>query len=108
MPAEVSLNSEQRVKATIAPKTTKGKPSAIQAGSLTAAVDNESATVEMIDESSFWINGTENDGDAIVTVEADADLGEGVVTIRDTVLVHVADAPATQLGLGLGSVEDQP
>ena len=108
MPAEVTLNSEQRVKATIAPRTSKGKPSAVQAGTLVASVDNASATIEMIDDSSFWVNGTEEDGDAIVTVEADADLGEGVVTIRDTITVHVADAPATNLGLGLGAVEDQP
>lgn len=108
MPNEVTLNSEQRVKITVNPVTPKGKPSKIQPGSLLLEPDSSSVTIEPIDDNNAWIVGTENDGDTIVTVSGDADLGEGVVTIRDTVLVHVADAPATQLGVSVGTPETQP
>ncbi len=41
-------------------------------------------------------------------MDGDADLGDGVVTISDTIVINVAGATATELGLGGGSIVAKP
>jgi hypothetical protein len=101
--AEIALTSEQKVKVTLAPTTATGKPSSLD-GAATFEVVSGDATVENIDElSAYIISGTA--GVSVVSVSADADLGEGVVTITDSITVTVSDPLAANLGLVVGTPE---
>lgn len=83
---------------TIAPTNSAGQPDEIQPGSL---------AVEVVSgEGTFAINGNtiefispDNPGVTEYLVKADADLGDGVVEITDTVTLTATDALATHLGL---------
>ncbi len=96
---DLIITNEQQVKVTLAPKTPKGKPVALDgapewkvtAGSCTldVATDGLSATIISGDDA----------GDSEVTISADADLGAGVVTISDAIRVTVNGAQAQSLGL---------
>lgn len=105
MPAEVTLTNEQKVSATIAPVTAAGNPAAVDgaptwtvtAGDCTVNVSADGLSCEIVSGSAL--------ADSVVQVDADADLGSGVQTISDTVLVHVQGALAVSLGLSLGSPE---
>jgi hypothetical protein len=47
-------------------------------------------------------------GSCIVRVSADADLGEGVVTISDSANITITSSTADHLALSSGEVEPQP
>ena len=95
--AEIAITSEEKVKVTLNPTTSTGKPSSLD-GAATFEVVSGDATVENIDELSAWIiSGAA--GVSVVSVSADADLGEGVVTITDSITVTVSDPMAANLGL---------
>jgi hypothetical protein len=106
MPLEFSLTNEEKVTdVTFSPKSSTGRPAQIQSGSLAVEV--------MSGDGSFAGGGGDalpeflsgdNPGDTVYLVKADADLGDGVVEISDTVTLHVAGALASNLGLGGGSV----
>lgn len=101
--AEIALTSEQKVKVTLTPTTATGKPSSLD-GAATFEVVSGDATVENIDElSAYIISGAA--GVSVVSVSADADLGEGVVTITDSITVTVSDPLAANLGLTIGEPE---
>ncbi len=101
--AEVSLTSEQKVKVTLTPTTATGKPSSLD-GAATFTVESGDATVENVDDlSAYIISGTA--GVSVISVSADADLGEGVVTITDSITVTVNDPLAANLGLSIGQPE---
>lgn len=53
--------------------------------------------------SCYLISGTV--GNSKITVSADADLGEGVNTITDTIDLAVVSAQASSLGLVVGAAE---
>lgn len=101
--AEVAMTSEQKVRVTLAPTTATGNPSSLD-GAATFTVESGDATVENIDELSAWIiSGTA--GVSVVSVSADADLGEGVQTITDSITVTVSDPFAANLGLLISEPE---
>lgn len=104
MPVEVSLSTEERVRVTAAPVTKSGKPAKLD-GAVSFSSDNPDVVIETIDDTSAFINSPETPGDSVVVVSADADVGEGVTTIQDTVLLHVADPQASSLGLSAGTPE---
>jgi hypothetical protein len=56
-------------------------------------------TLEAIDDASVYLVASDTPGDSVMTVEGDADVGSGVETILDTVLVHVQHPHAASLGL---------
>lgn len=100
---ELSCTNEEKVPITIAPVTTTGKPSKIQSGSLVVTAQSGSGTVELIDDSSFYVVSGDDPGDTEYLVAGDADLGDGVTTISDIVMLRVAGANAANLGLAAGS-----
>lgn len=101
--AEISITTEQKVHVKLNPTTAAGKPSSLD-GAATFEVVSGDATVENIDELSAWIiSGAA--GVSVVSVSADADLGEGVVTITDSITVTVSDPMAANLGLIVGTPE---
>lgn len=96
MPIEVSLSTEEKVRLAVTPMTAGGQPATVD-GEAQWSVEG-SCTVEPIDATSAWILAGAM-GDSTVTVACDADLGEGVVPLGDTCLVHVANPMAASLGL---------
>lgn len=106
MPVEITLTNEQKVRATVTPKTAVGNPAPID-GKPGVTVISGNATIANISEDgrSFDIVSPDEPGDSQVLVEADADLGEGVETISDVIKVTVIGARAANLGLSLGTPE---
>jgi hypothetical protein len=97
MPIEVSLTTEQQVRLSITPTTPAGAPAPID-GPATWTLQGSGAVVP-IDQTSCWYKAAAPVGDAVVTVQADADMGAGVVTLADTATMHVQTPMATQLGM---------
>jgi hypothetical protein len=96
MPIEISLTSEEKCRLSITPMTPGGQPATVD-GPAQWSVEG-TCTVEAIDETSAWvISGAM--GDSTITVACDADLGNGVVPIGDTCLVHVSNPEAASVGL---------
>jgi hypothetical protein len=100
---ELSCTNEEKVPITITPVTSTGKLSKIQSASLVVTAQNGYGTVELIDDSSFYVVSGDDPGDTEYLVSGDADLGEGVITISDIVLLRVAGASAAYLGLSAGT-----
>ena len=109
MPIEGILTTEQRIMATIEPRTPAGLPAAVD-GDPAWSVESGTCTLQPVeppDPMRRWIvSGTP--GDSVVLVEADADLGEGFTAISDTFLVHVANPQAASLNAALGEPELKP
>ena len=100
---EVNITNEQEVVVTLNPKTATGKPAKVQDGSVTWTVQSGDATLTPADDGlSCKITSADLPGDTSIVVDADADLGEGVTDVNDIVLVHVAGAQASNLGLSAG------
>lgn len=104
---EVTITNEQKVKATVAPKTASGKPAKID-GTPTWTVVTGEATIEESEDglSAFLISG-DTPGFSEIAVKADADIGEGVEEISQLILLTVEGAKATALGVTLGQPEDK-
>jgi len=100
---EVTLTNEQKVQATIAPKTATGKPAVLD-GAPTWEVQSGAGTVEVADDGlSAFLVSSDDPGDTVVLVSADAKVGPEVQTISDIITVHVEGALAENLGLTLGA-----
>lgn len=102
---DLSVNTEQKVKVTITPLSASGKPAKVD-GKPTWTVTSGVGTVQASDDgmSAFLVSG-DVPGDTIVLIEADADLGEGVETISDTIQLHVQGVNAANLGLTASAPE---
>jgi hypothetical protein len=106
MPLEFNLTNEEKVTGVaFSPTSSTGRPARIQPGSLAVEVMSGDGSVSGggSEELPEFLSG-DNPGDTVFLVKADADLGDGVVEISDTVTLHVAGALASNLGLGGGSV----
>lgn len=100
MPLEVEITNEQKIKITARPQTAAGNPAPVD-GNVEGNVISGDCTVESVpgDPLSIYIVSGENPGDSTVLVEVDADIGEGVVLIQDTVTARVIGAMAVNMGL---------
>jgi hypothetical protein len=102
---EISITNEQKVKVTLAPVTSTGKPALLD-GKPTWTVVSGSSTIEVsADGLSAFLISSDTPGDTIYLPEADADLGAGIETISDTIKLSVAGARAANLGLTVGTPE---
>ncbi len=106
---DITLTNEQQVHATLNPVTPKGKPAQLD-GKPVWSVSSGDATVQNVSDDGLQADLVSGDspGDSEILIEADADLGSGVVTISDVVKVTVIGAMATSLGLTLGTPTDKP
>lgn len=99
MPQEITLSREQQVRLYIAPTTLAGNPAPMDGPARWTA--DGICTLTPIDDQSVWcVTPSTGVGDTVVNVEADADMGAGVVLLRDSALIHTTDPMAAQLGLG--------
>lgn len=105
MPLELTITNEEKIQITIRPVTNQGSPALLDGPPSWVVLSGESTVEPAPDGLSAYLISGDNLGDTLVQVEADADLGAGVVTIMDTVLLHVAGALAVNLGLTAGTPE---
>jgi hypothetical protein len=100
MPLELSITNEEQVKVHLTPVTTAGKPAQLDGPPTWERVSGP-AKVKPADDglSADLVSDDEDLSDTVIQVSADADLGEGVETIRDTILLHTTHANAKSLGL---------
>jgi len=105
MPLDINLNFEQKVRVTATPTTLGGNP---------APIDGAVSAELLTGEGSVEAGATPNEivlvtgagaGEALFLVKADADLGDGVIEISDTVRLVVGTPLALNLGLAAGEPE---
>ena len=99
MPLDLSITNEEKVRVSLHPVTNTGRPVSLDGPATWSVLSGESTVEVEPDGLSGFLISSDNLGDTLVQIEADADLGEGVVTIMDTILLHVIGALATNLGL---------
>lgn len=99
----ITITNEQKVEVTLDPRTAAGNPATLD-GTPTWTVTAGDATLEVATDglSAFLVSGAA-DVNSVIEVSADADLGEGVQTIVDTVDLAVVAASASALGLVVGT-----
>ena len=105
MALELTITNEQRILVTATPTTSTGRPASLDGALSAQIVAGEATWVAGPTPNSIYLVSAENPGDTSFVVEADADLGSGVVLIQDTVLLKVAGALAANLGLVAGVAE---
>lgn len=98
MPLDITLTNEQKVMIHLSPQTDAGNPVTLD-GPAVFEVSEGTCTIEAVDDTSAYIVSGDVPGDSVVVVTGDADLGAGVETVMDTVMVHVMHANARSLGL---------
>jgi len=94
----ITITNEEKVQVTLTPTTAAGNPATLD-GVPTWTVTEGDATLEVAVDglSAFLVSGAA-DTNSKVEVTADADLGEGVVTLTDTIDLAVVAATASVLG----------
>lgn len=108
MPLELTITNEQQIKVTLTPKTDTGKPAQLD-GKPTWEVVSGNSTITVADDGlSATLVSSDDPGDTQYLVKADANLGEGVEEISDTIKLTVAGAMAKNLGLTAGQPEAKP
>lgn len=99
MPLELKITNEQKVTVTLHPVTDSGKPAKLDGSPAWTVISGNSQVVVAEDGLSAELVSADDPGDTIVSVKADADLGEGVEEIADTITLSVIGATAKNLGL---------
>ncbi len=106
MPLKLKLTDEQKTTVTLNPATPKGKKVSVQ-NPVWSVVDGDCAITPAPDGLSAVITSGDKPGVTNIQIAADADLGDGVDTITDTIEVTVVDPEASTLGLAAGTPEDK-
>lgn len=106
MPLDISCTNDEKVPVTATPRSASGRPAPVD-GALRVSVLSGEGTVEQTPEEplKFYCVSGDNMGDTMFLVEADADLGEGLVLIQDTVTLTVTSATAQSLTMQVGPPE---
>lgn len=99
----ITITNEQKVQVTLNPTTEAGNPGSID-GVPTWTVISGDATLEVAEDgmSAFLVSGAA-DVNSVIEVSADADLGEGVVPVTDTLDLAVVAASISSLGALVGT-----
>jgi hypothetical protein len=99
----ITITNEEKVLVSLAPVTAAGNPATLD-GVPTWTVIEGDATLEVAEDglSAFLVSGAA-DVNSKVEVVADADLGEGVVSLTDVIDLAVVAATASALGLVAGT-----
>lgn len=101
----LTITNEQKITVTLAPTTAAGNPATLDGiPQWTQTVGNSTLEVSEDGMSATLISGPDASNSQF-TVTADADLGEGVVNLTDTIDLAVVLASASQLGLNVGTPE---
>lgn len=103
MPLVLKITNEQLIPVTLTPKTDSGKPAKLDGIPTWTVLSGESTVTVSADGLSATLTSSDNPGDTEILVKGDADLGEGVEEVSDTIHLTVAGANAKNLGLSAGS-----
>ncbi len=107
MPLRKTINDEQKIVVRLKPASGRGKPVNIDGKPDWSQVDGD-ATMEVADDGmSATLISSDTPGVSNFLVAADADLGEGVTTITDTIELTVVDPQASSLGLSADDAVDK-
>ena len=108
MPLELKITNEQQINVTLNPRTDTGKPAKLDGSPAWTVISGNSQVVVAADGLSADLVSSDEPGDTIVSVKADADLGEGVEELADTITLSVIGATAKNLGLTAGPATPKP
>lgn len=100
VPTEVRMSSEMKALVAIAPVTLGGQPAPLDGPAIFTM--NGACPVDQVADNQCWVYGSGAGADSVLTIKGDADLGEGVVTIMDTVVFHIEHPQAAALGTTVG------
>jgi len=106
MAVTIKITNEQKVNVALSPKTDAGKPAKVDGAPTWEVVggDETSSTVVVApDGLSADLVSSDTPGDTTYLIKADADLGEGVETIQETITLTVSGANARNLGVTVGT-----
>jgi hypothetical protein len=108
MPLEVSTTVEEQILVTVRPRTNAGNPAEIDGPIRVSVISGDGGFEVQPDGRSYQSISADSPGDTTLLVEADADLGAGVVLIQDTTLHHSLGALASNLGQEAGAITPKP
>ena len=103
---ELTITNEEKIKVTLAPVTSTGKPAQVDGVPTWNVLSGPAAVNVAADGLSAELVSHDSDlSDTQIQVSADADLGEGVETVSDVITLKTVGAKAQSLGLSAGSPE---
>lgn len=102
----IGCTNAEKVTVTATPKTKSGRPATLD-GPLKVTVQSGDGSVEQDPTKPLEFKAVSGEllADTVYLVEGDADLGEGVITIQDTVTLTVTGENAESFGLSQGVTE---
>lgn len=105
----LTLTTTQFAEATLEPQDRRGRPAPVEAGSVSFTSSDESVfTVEEDPTNELKVKITAvGEGVAQLDYTADADLGEGVVSISGFAAIEVLPASAVGFGVSFGAAQEQ-
>lgn len=99
MPIEKSITTEQEITVTLSPKTDTDKPAKLDGSPTWVTISGNAQIVVAEDGLSADLISSDDPGDTVFMVKADADVGAGVEELSDTITLHSLGATAKNLGL---------
>jgi hypothetical protein len=105
---EITITNEQQVNVVLHPVTATGRPATVDGAPTWTAQSGDSTVTPAADGLSADLISSDTPGDTEILVEADADLGQGVIPISDIIRLTVAHANAANLGLVAGDPTPKP
>lgn len=102
---ELSCTNEEKILVTVNPITGAGKPAPLDGPVKVTKQAGDGDVIIQPDGNSFYVISGDNPGDTAYLVEGDADVGAGVETIADNIILHVAGAKAKSFGMTAGTPE---
>jgi hypothetical protein len=108
MPLELTITNRQKIPVTCHP-TASGKPVPVDGKLFVDKADGESTWAEATDSEPLTVTliSSDNPGTTVYLLKVDADVGEGVEELADTVTLHVEGAKADSMGMVAGVPEDK-
>lgn len=99
---EITITSEQKIPLTLSPVTSAGNAAKLDGKPTWEQVDGDASVEVSEDGLTATLVSGELPGESNFLVKADADLGEGVEEISESIKLIVTGAKATNLGLSVG------
>lgn len=95
----IEITNEQKIVVTLTPKTLAGNAAQVDDVPIWERLSGTATVDPSADGLSATLTSSDTPGESRFRVVADADLGDGVETIEDVVVLNVASAKAQNLGL---------
>jgi hypothetical protein len=110
MATTVQLTDVQEVRLSISPKDSQGNLASVDGVPTWESSDESVLTVAAVSDDGLMADAVTVGplGTATVTVTADADLGDGVTTLSDTVDITVVASQASALNVAVGTPTERP